>query len=38
MQRIAEEYDRLQKPVLLFCSAAIDRTTPVAAFITRREP
>ena len=26
-------YDELQKPVLLHCSAAIDRTTPVAAYI-----
>ena len=37
MSRIADEYDRLPKPVLIFCSAAIDRTTPVAAFIVRLE-
>jgi hypothetical protein len=37
MSEIADDYDRLTKPVLVFCSAAIDRTTPVAAFIVRRE-
>jgi hypothetical protein len=37
MERIANEFDRLQKPVFLFCTAAIDRTTPVAAFIVRRD-
>jgi hypothetical protein len=37
MSRIGDEYDRLPKPVLIFCSAAIDRTTPVAAFIVRLE-
>ena len=32
-------YDRLPKPVLLQCSAGIDRSSPVAAFIwSRRRP
>ena len=39
MDRVLEEFDRLPKPVLIQCSAAIDRTTPVAAFIAaRRDP
>lgn len=39
MGRVLEEFDRLPKPVLIHCSAAIDRTTPVAAFIAaRRDP
>jgi len=39
MNQVLEEFDRLPKPVLIQCSAAIDRTTPVAAFIAaRREP
>jgi hypothetical protein len=33
MQEVLEAFDDLPKPVLLHCSAAIDRTTPVAAFI-----
>ena len=37
MEGIAADFDELQKPVLVFCSAAIDRTTPVAAFLVRRE-
>ncbi len=37
LEAIAEEFDRLQKPVLIFCSAGVDRTTPVAAFLVRRE-
>lgn len=31
--RAMSAYDELPKPVLLHCSAAVDRTTPVAAFI-----
>lgn len=39
MNQVLQEFDRLPKPVLIQCSAAIDRTTPVAAFIAaRREP
>lgn len=33
MQKVLEAFNELPKPVLLHCSAAIDRTTPVAAFI-----
>ena len=33
MQKVLEAFKELPKPVLLHCSAAIDRTTPVAAFI-----
>lgn len=33
MQKVLEAFDALAKPVLLHCSAAIDRTTPVAAYI-----
>jgi hypothetical protein len=33
MEAALREYKRLPKPVLMFCSAGIDRTTPVAAFI-----
>ena len=33
MERVLEAFDRMPKPVLLHCSAAIDRTTPVAAYI-----
>jgi len=29
-------FSKLPKPVLLHCSAAIDRTTPVAAFIVQQ--
>lgn len=35
MQKVLEGFDALPKPVLLHCSAAIDRTTPVAAYIVR---
>jgi protein tyrosine/serine phosphatase len=35
MQEVLEAFDELPKPVLIHCSAAIDRTTPVAAFIYR---
>jgi len=39
MDQVLQEFDRLPKPVLIHCSAAIDRTTPVAAFIAaRRDP
>ena len=31
-----EAYDRLSKPVLLQCSAGIDRSAPVAAYIWKR--
>ena len=33
MRDILAAYDNLEKPVLLHCSAATDRTTPVAAYI-----
>jgi len=33
MRQVLAAFDELPKPVLLHCSAAIDRTTPVAAFI-----
>ena len=33
MRDILAAYDELEKPVLMHCSAAIDRTTPVAAYI-----
>ena len=36
MAEALEAYNELPKPVLLHCSAAIDRTTPVAAFIQRK--
>jgi hypothetical protein len=32
---VLEAYDRLKKPVLIQCSAGIDRTAPVAAYIFR---
>ena len=35
MDKVREEFDALPKPVLIHCSAAIDRTTPVVAFIAR---
>lgn len=39
MGRVLQEFDRLPKPVLVQCSAAIDRTTPVAVFIAaHRDP
>ena len=31
--RVLEAFERMPKPVLLHCSAAIDRTSPVAAYI-----
>jgi len=39
MQAVLIAFEELPKPVLLHCSASIDRTTPVAAFVTaqRRE-
>lgn len=36
MNQALQEFDKLPKPVLIQCSAAIDRTTPVAAFITAK--
>ena len=36
MERILEAFDRMPKPVLLQCSAAIDRTSPVAAYIVSK--
>ena len=33
MEDVFAAYEELPKPVLLHCSAGIDRTTPVAAFI-----
>ena len=33
MEMALEAFDRMPKPVLLQCSAAIDRTSPVAAYI-----
>ena len=39
MNRALQEFDKLPTPVLIQCSAAIDRTTPVAAFIAaKRDP
>lgn len=32
-----EAFERLPKPVLLHCSAGIDRSTPVAAYIISRQ-
>ncbi len=37
MQNVLAAYDKLSKPVLIHCSAGIDRTTPVAAFILQHE-
>lgn len=34
MRLVLEAFDALPKPVLLHCSAAIDRTAPVAAFVS----
>jgi protein tyrosine phosphatase (PTP) superfamily phosphohydrolase (DUF442 family) len=36
MEEILRFFDDLPKPVLLHCSAAIDRTTPIAAFIAEQ--
>ena len=33
MKQVLEAFDRLPRAVLLHCSAGIDRTTPVAAFL-----
>jgi hypothetical protein len=33
MRQVLDAFHRLPKPVLLHCSAAIDRTAPVAAYI-----
>jgi hypothetical protein len=35
MSNVLQAFSELPKPVLLHCSAAIDRTTPVAAFIAK---
>lgn len=35
-KRAVAEYRRLPKPVLLHCSAGIDRSSPVAAYIVRQ--
>ncbi len=37
MQKVLEAFNELLKPVLLHCSAAIDRTAPVAAFIAHHD-
>lgn len=34
--RILETFDRMTKPVLLHCSAGIDRTSPIAAYIVEK--
>jgi hypothetical protein len=36
MNRVLNKFNILLKPVLIQCSAAIDRTTPVAAFIAAK--
>jgi protein-tyrosine phosphatase len=36
MRHVLEEFDQLPTPVLLHCSAGIDRTTPVAAFLVEQ--
>ena len=36
MQKVLKAFNELPKPVLLHCSASIDRTTPVAAFIVQQ--
>jgi hypothetical protein len=36
MLQILEAFDELPKAVLFHCSAAIDRTTPIAAFIVQQ--
>lgn len=36
MNKVLNEFDLLPYPVLLHCSAAIDRTTPMAAFILNK--
>ena len=37
MRQVWDSFRRLPKPVLLHCSAAIDRTAPVAAYICESE-
>jgi protein tyrosine/serine phosphatase len=37
MESVFQAFRRVPGPVLLHCSAAIDRTTPVAAFIVEKE-
>ena len=37
MRQVLDAFRRLPKPVLLHCSAAIDRTAPVAAYICASE-
>lgn len=36
MEEVLQWFDELPKPVLIHCSAGIDRTTPVAAFVAER--
>jgi len=36
MQEVDRAFNELPKPVLLRCSAAIDRTAPVAAYIVHQ--
>jgi hypothetical protein len=36
MEKVLKTFDDIPKPVLVHCSAGIDRTTPVAAFIAYR--
>ena len=36
-RRVLEAYDRMPKPVLIHCSAGIDRTSPIAAHIVREQ-
>jgi hypothetical protein len=37
-QRAKVEFDRLPKPVAIFCSAGIDRSTPIAIYIAAQRP
>ena len=37
MQKVLKAFDVLPKPVLLHCSAGMDRTAPVAAYIACHE-
>ena len=36
LERVLQAFDRMTKPVLLHCSAGIDRTSPVAAYIVSK--